>query len=58
MKSRLSLAVGARRAWRLGFVLLLALLLGAAPLEAREYEAEQQRIEQFFPGAKVSAAEG
>ncbi|WP_052035316.1 transcriptional regulator NosR [Stutzerimonas stutzeri] len=58
MKSRLSLAVGARRAWRLGCVLLLALLLGAAPLEAREYEAEQQRIEQFFPGAKVSAAEG
>ncbi|EQM73583.1 ferredoxin [Stutzerimonas stutzeri MF28] len=42
----------------MGCVLLLALLLGAAPLEAREYEAEQQRIEQFFPGAKVSAAEG
>lgn len=58
MKSRLSLAVGARRAWGLGFALLLTLMLGAVTLEAREYEAEQQRIEQFFPGASVSTAEG
>ena len=58
MKSGLSLAVGARRAWGLGFALLLTLMLGAVTLEAREYEAEQQRIERFFPGTSVSTAEG
>jgi len=38
---------------------LLALtLVSSFSLQAREYEAEQQRIEQFFPGASVSATAG
>ena len=57
MKSPLSFAAGTRGAWGLGFVLLLALMLSAFT-QAKEYEAEQQRIEQFFPGASLSPAEG
>ncbi|QGZ32442.1 transcriptional regulator NosR [Stutzerimonas stutzeri] len=58
MKSRLSLAVGARRAWELGFVLLLALMLSFVTLRAEEYAVAQQRIERFFPDAERSAPEG
>jgi len=58
MTSRFSFAAGTRGAWGLGFVLLLALMLGVSAAQAKEYEVEQQRIEQFFPGASVSASEG
>ncbi|WP_417779980.1 transcriptional regulator NosR [Stutzerimonas xanthomarina] len=57
MKSFLSFAAGTRGAWGLGFVLLLALTLSTFT-HAKEYDVEQQRIEQFFPDASVSAAEG
>ena len=57
MKSLLSFAAGTRGAWGLGFALLLALMLSAFT-QAKDYEVEQQRIEQFFPGAEASAAEG
>ncbi|QTN48035.1 regulatory protein NosR [Ectopseudomonas mendocina] len=53
------LAVGALRAWGAGLVVLLALIALALPLQAREYDAEQQRIEQFFPDAdSLSEAAG
>ena len=58
MSSHLSLAAGTRGAWGLGFALLLALLFSVFTLQAKEYPVEQQRIEQFFPNAEVSAAEG
>ena len=44
--------------WVKGFVILLILSVCAASLQAREYEAEQQRLDKFFPGASLSAAEG
>ena len=58
MTSRFSFAAGTRGAWGLGFVLLLALMVSVSTVQAKDYEVEQQRIEQFFPGASVSAAEG
>ena len=58
MKSLLSFAAVLERVWGHGIAVLLALMLVSLPIQAREYEAEQQRIEQFFPGATVSAAEG
>ena len=51
MTSRFSFAAGTRGAWGLGFVLLLALMLSVSTVQGKEYEVEQQRIEQFFPGA-------
>lgn len=44
--------------WVKGFVILLILSVCASSLQAREYEAEQQRLDKFFPGASLSAAEG
>ncbi len=44
--------------WVKGFVILLILSVCASSLQAREYEAEQQRLDKFFPGSSVSAAEG
>jgi len=38
--------------------LLALMLVSSFSLQAREYEAEQQRIEQLFPGASVSATAG
>jgi NosR/NirI family nitrous oxide reductase transcriptional regulator len=58
MKSLLSFAAGVERIWGRGIAVLLALMLVSLSVQAREYEAEQQRIEQFFPDAKVSAAQG
>jgi len=58
MKSLLSFAAGVERVWGRGVAVLLALMLVSLSVQAREYEAEQQRIEQFFPDAKVSAAQG
>ena len=57
MKPHCSFLTGAARAWGRGFA-LLALLFWIAPAQAKDYQVEQQRIEQFFPGANVSAAEG
>ena len=44
--------------WVKGFVILLILSVCASSLQAREYEAEQQRLDKFFPGASLSSAEG
>ncbi|KRW65888.1 ferredoxin [Pseudomonas sp. TTU2014-105ASC] len=44
--------------WVKGFVILLILSVCASSLQAREYAAEQQRLDKFFPGASLSAAEG
>ncbi len=58
MKSPFSLAAGIKRTWGHGFILLLTLVLGVFALQAKEYSLEQQRIDQFFPGAEVSAPAG
>ena len=44
--------------WVKGFFILLILSVCASSLQAKEYAAEQQRLDKFFPGASVSAAEG
>ena len=49
---------GTLSAWVKGFFILLILSVCASSLQAREYEAEQQRLDKFFPGSSVSAAEG
>lgn len=58
MKSPFSLAAGIKRTWGHGFILLLTLVLGVFALQAKEYSLEQQRIDQFFPGAEASAPAG
>ncbi len=58
MKSPFSLAAGIKRTWGHGFILLLTLVLGVFALQAKEYSLEQQRIDQSFPGAEVSAPAG
>lgn len=49
---------GALSAWVTGLFIALVLAVCAVPVQARDYPAEQQRLEKFFPGASVSAAEG
>jgi len=44
--------------WVKGFFILLILSVCASSLQAKEYAAEQQRLDKFFPGASLSAAEG
>ncbi len=44
--------------WAKGFVILLILSVCTLPLQAKEYEVERQRIEQFFPGASISEPDG
>ncbi|MCQ4245439.1 regulatory protein NosR [Stutzerimonas decontaminans] len=44
--------------WAKGFVILLILSVCTLPLQAKEYEVERQRIEQFFAGASISEPEG
>lgn len=44
MTSLFSFAARAKGAWRLGFALLL-LMFSTFTLQAKEYEAEQQRID-------------
>ncbi|MCW3149764.1 NosR/NirI family protein [Stutzerimonas stutzeri] len=47
------------RSWGNGLVMLLALTLCAAQVQAKAYEVEQQRIEQFFPEAdSISEPQG
>ncbi len=58
MKSLPLTAAGSKHAWRQGLVLLLALVFASLTVQAREYEAEQQRLEQFFPDTSLSAPEG
>ena len=58
MTSLFSFAARAKGAWRLGFALLL-LMFSTFTLQAKEYEAEQQRIDQFFPKVtQISEPEG
>ena len=50
---------GALSAWVKGLVILLTLTVCALPLQAKEYEAERQRIDQFFPDVQsISEPEG
>ncbi|MFB4414197.1 FMN-binding protein, partial [Pantoea sp. ANP04] len=50
---------GALGTWVKGLVVLLSLVFGALPLQAKDYEVERQRIEQFFPDVQsVSEPEG
>lgn len=57
MTSLFSFAAGAKGAWRLGFALLL--MFSTFMLQAKEYEAEQQRIDQFFQKVtQISEPEG
>jgi len=50
---------GALGTWVKGLVVLLSLVVGALPLQAKDYEVERQRIEQFFPDVQsVSEPEG
>ncbi len=50
---------GALSAWVKGLVILLTSTLCALPLQAKEYEAERQRIDQFFPDVQsISEPEG
>ncbi|NKQ10053.1 transcriptional regulator NosR [Pseudomonas sp. SST3] len=59
MTSFFSFAARAKGAWRLGFALLLLLMFSTFTLQAKEYEAEQQRIDQFFPKVtQISEPEG
>lgn len=58
MTSRFCFAAGTRGVRGVGIVLLLALMFSVFTVQAKEYEVEQQRIDQFFSGASVSAAEG
>ncbi|WP_404439939.1 transcriptional regulator NosR [Stutzerimonas chloritidismutans] len=59
MTSLFSFAARAKGAWRLGFALLLTLMFSTFTLQAKEYEAEQQRIDQFFPKVtQISEPEG
>ncbi len=47
------------RAWGNGLMILLALMFCSLQLQAREYEVERQRIEQFFPKVtQISEPEG
>src|SRR5690554_3116592 len=59
MKPQEFAVAGASRRWVVGLAMLLALLFCAFAVQAKEYEAEQQRIEQFFPKAThISEPEG
>lgn len=50
---------GALSTWVKGLVILLTLTVCALPLQAKEYEAERQRIDQFFPDVQsISEPEG
>ncbi|MCQ4265036.1 regulatory protein NosR [Stutzerimonas stutzeri] len=50
---------GALGTWAKGLVILLTLTFCALPLQAKEYEAERQRIDQFFPDVQsISEPEG
>lgn len=44
--------------WTRGLFVLLALLLCMTQAQAKEYAAEQQRLDMFFPNVQVSAPEG
>jgi len=58
MKPQLSIA-GALFSWGKALVILLAMMVAVLPAQATVYEAEQQRIEQFFPDAQsISEPEG
>ncbi|MCQ4323916.1 regulatory protein NosR [Stutzerimonas stutzeri] len=58
MKPQLSVA-GALFSWGKSLVILLAMMAAVLPAQATVYEAEQQRIEQFFPDAQsISEPEG
>ncbi len=51
--------VGASRRWVAGFATLLALMFCVSVAQAKEYEAEQQRIELLFPKVtEISEPEG
>src|SRR5690606_5629599 len=51
--------VGASRRWVAGFAILLALMFCVSVAQAKEYEAEQQRIELLFPKVtEISEPEG
>ena len=59
MKPQEFAVAGASRRWVVGLAMLLALLFCVFAVQAKEYEAEQQRIEQFFPKAThISEPEG
>ena len=51
--------VGTSRRWVAGFAILLALMFCVSVAQAKEYEAEQQRIELLFPKVtEISEPEG
>lgn len=59
MKPQGFAVVGASRRWVVGLAMLLALMLCVSGVQAKEYEAEQQRIELFFPNVTaISEPEG
>lgn len=49
---------GTARAWISSLLIFLSLAVCSVAVQAVEYEVEQQRIEQFFPGASISEPEG
>ena len=59
MKSLGFAVVGTSRRWVAGFTILLALMFCVSVAQAKEYEAEQQRIELLFPKVtEISEPEG